>query len=46
MAWPTMPSSASTMMGMPSLANTFQTPDTMIDSVTDGTSKPHDRFWA
>jgi hypothetical protein len=45
-ACPRMPSRASTMIGIPSLANTFHTPDTMIDSVTEGRSKPQERFWA
>ena len=32
--------------GMPSLANTFHTPDTRIESVTVGIEKPHDRSMA
>ncbi len=31
---------------MPSLANTFQTPDTRIDSVTGWTPNPHDMSMA
>ena len=41
-ARPVASSSTRAITGIPSLAKTFHTPETRIDSVTSGMVKPHD----